>query len=360
MANPNPLYFDEDYARESRFGRHGRAAVVRGAAPTRATAPSPAIQGVIPGQHMIFGGDEWWFFGGADRARRRDPPRPDAVRLQGRRDRSSPGPTMFSRGDTTYINQRGELRRASSAPPRCATWPRTRTSSACSRTTCRAAWSDQELAGPREAEARLLPELPRSRPREAAVREGGRQARRRGRSARTRIATLHDRVARVPDDGLGRVARVRRELDASSARLAARDVARPRRRRRSTRRNADGLYKGPSRGHVQTRYAQLIGMPRGYGYGASMGAWIIDYLTNWAGEWGFVRHSDMQYRAPGALGRRHVPERRGGGARPRRRGGPIAHREGRDDQPGRRGDGAGARPRSSLPPHDRACFAGPR
>jgi hypothetical protein len=66
--------------------------------------------------------------------------------------------------------------------------------------------------------------------------------------------------------------------------------------------NADGLYKGPSRGHVQTRYAQLIGMPREYGYGASMGAWILDYLTNWAGEWGFVRHSNMQYRAPALSG----------------------------------------------------------
>ena len=38
---------------------------------------------------------------------------------------------------------------------------------------------------------------------------------------------------------------------------------------------ADGLYKGPSRGHVQERFAQLVGMPRGYGYGASMGAWIL-------------------------------------------------------------------------------------
>ena len=65
---------------------------------------------------------------------------------------------------------------------------------------------------------------------------------------------------------------------------------------------ADGLNYGPSRGHVQTRYAQLIGMPREYGYGASMGAWIIDYLTNWCGEWGYVVHSNMQYRAPAFSG----------------------------------------------------------
>jgi hypothetical protein len=65
---------------------------------------------------------------------------------------------------------------------------------------------------------------------------------------------------------------------------------------------ADGLYHGPSRGHVQAEYAQRIGMPRGYGYGASMGAWILDYLGNWVGEHGSVLHSDMKYRAPALTG----------------------------------------------------------
>ena len=65
---------------------------------------------------------------------------------------------------------------------------------------------------------------------------------------------------------------------------------------------ADGLYYGPSRGHVQDRYAQVIGMPRSYGYGASMGAWILDYLANWVGEWGDVLHSKMSYRAPALTG----------------------------------------------------------
>jgi hypothetical protein len=64
----------------------------------------------------------------------------------------------------------------------------------------------------------------------------------------------------------------------------------------------DGLYTGPSRGHTIPKYAQLIGMPRGYGYGASMGAWCLDYLANWAGEWGFIRHTDVKYRAPALTG----------------------------------------------------------
>ena len=53
---------------------------------------------------------------------------------------------------------------------------------------------------------------------------------------------------------------------------------------------------------MQQRYANLIGLPRGYGYGASMGAWILDYLTNWCGEWGEVVHSNMQYRFPAFTG----------------------------------------------------------
>ncbi|HUS60941.1 MAG TPA: hypothetical protein VMY34_02015, partial [Acidimicrobiales bacterium] len=36
--------------------------------------------------------------------------------------------------------------------------------------------------------------------------------------------------------------------------------------------------------------------------GASMGAWIIDYVAAWAGEWGFVTHSTAQYRNPAFTG----------------------------------------------------------
>src|SRR5262245_66115285 len=64
----------------------------------------------------------------------------------------------------------------------------------------------------------------------------------------------------------------------------------------------DGAYYGPSRGHLQPRWAQHIGMPRGYGYGATMGAWVLDYLTNWGGEHSFVVHSDIKYRFPALTG----------------------------------------------------------
>ena len=64
----------------------------------------------------------------------------------------------------------------------------------------------------------------------------------------------------------------------------------------------DGAYIGPSRGHLFPRWARYVGMPRTYGYGASMGAWILDYLGGWAGEWGQVVHSNCAYRGPAFTG----------------------------------------------------------
>ena len=64
----------------------------------------------------------------------------------------------------------------------------------------------------------------------------------------------------------------------------------------------DGAYIGPSRGHLFPRWARYIGMPRGYGYGASMGAWLTDYFAGWAGEWGMIRHSNCNYRSPALTG----------------------------------------------------------
>jgi hypothetical protein len=64
----------------------------------------------------------------------------------------------------------------------------------------------------------------------------------------------------------------------------------------------DGAYYGPSRGHLFPNWARRIGMPRGYGYGASMGAWGLDYLSGWAGEHGWVVHAISNYRGPALTG----------------------------------------------------------
>ena len=63
-------------------------------------------------------------------------------------------------------------------------------------------------------------------------------------------------------------------------------------------RQRDGLYVGPSRGHIDNAKAGEIGMSRAYGYGATMAAWNTDYLAYWAGNDGFVRHTKSDFRGP--------------------------------------------------------------
>jgi acyl dehydratase len=63
-------------------------------------------------------------------------------------------------------------------------------------------------------------------------------------------------------------------------------------------RKRDGLYVGPSRGHIDSARASEVGMVRAYGYGATMGAWCTDYLAYWAGHDGMVRHSKANFRGP--------------------------------------------------------------
>ena len=106
MQYPNPLHYEDEVPPPSAFGR-----IV---APQSFTiccdvghGAGPAIVGNIPGTHMIFGGDEWWFAG----------PRiypGDLLRMKRRfvdykvSETKFAGPTMFSRGETIYTNQRGE------------------------------------------------------------------------------------------------------------------------------------------------------------------------------------------------------------------------------------------------------------
>ena len=63
-------------------------------------------------------------------------------------------------------------------------------------------------------------------------------------------------------------------------------------------RKRDGLYVGPSRGHIDADQAGEVGMARAYGYGATMGAWCTDYLAYWAGHDGLVRHTKADFRGP--------------------------------------------------------------
>jgi len=296
MQNPNPLYFDESCAAQSRFGRLVAPQSFAVCTDTSHGA-GPAIQGEIPGQHMIFGGDEWWFFG--PRIEPGDRIRHDRMLFDYKlAETKFSGPTMFSRGDTTYVNQRGEVvckQRSTSVRYLAENARRL----GMFEGNVPRVWTDAELE---DLDARkfeyVASILDLGHERRLFVKPGEKLPRRPigphsiasfTTEWRSYLMTVWGAVSWEGETSTmhaGWLPEMSR--DEEGAKL---DPA-----------EADGLYKGPSRGHVQTRYAQLIGMPREYGYGASMGAWILDYLTNWGGEWSFVRHSAMQYRAPALSG----------------------------------------------------------
>ncbi len=297
MQNPNPLYYDDAFAAESRFGQIV-APQSFAVCCSDSHGAGPAIQGHIPGTHMIFGGDEWWFYG----------PRifpGDKLTLERMlfdykvAQTKFSGPTMFSRGDTTYVNQKGQIlckQRSTSV--------RYRADLARDRNFFPERddpqWSDEQLEViNKEKFDYYATFLDLGHDKRTGVQTGDKLPRRPigPHTIATFTTEWRSYLMTVwggfePDGGPSSLSEAgwlpEMSRDQEGARI---DPA-----------EADGLYKGPSRGHVQPRYAQLIGLPRGYGYGASMGAWILDYLTNWCGEWGEVLHSNMQYRFPAFTG----------------------------------------------------------
>ncbi len=297
MQNPNPLYYQEEVAEAGRFGELV-APQSFAVCTDDSHGAAPAIQGHIPGTHMLFGGDEWWFFG--PRIRPGDRFRHDRMLFDYKLTETKfAGPTMFSRGDTTYVNQHGEIvckQRSTSIRYRA---DLAREKGQFMGDQART-WSDDEL---QEIEKQKFDYyqsfLDLGHDRRLFVKVGDTLPTRpigphtvmsfttEWRSYPFSVwGTFRDTGGPTSLWRAGWLPEMSRDLEGAKVDPAY----------------ADGLYHGPSRGHVQDRYAQLIGMPRGYGYGASMGAWVLDYLGNWVGEWGRVLHSRMSYRSPALVG----------------------------------------------------------
>ncbi len=294
MQYPNPLFYDREVAEAGPFGEIVAPQSFSVCCDVGHGA-SPAIVGTIPGSHMIFGGDEWWFYGPRIRPG-------DHLHSERRfldyvvKQTKFAGPTMFSRGETAHVNQRGEKvsRQVSTAVRYNA--ERARELGYFQQTAPRPTWTRQQLDdierkriewitggsggdGRRVADVKVGEALV-TRPigphtiqsfttewRAFTFQVWG---------ASTRgVSTNIQEAGWLPEMAQGEI----EEVGLNPA-------------------ENDGLYRGPSRGHTDLEHAQLIGMPRGYGYGASMGAWALDYVGYWAGARGFIRHSNVQYRFP--------------------------------------------------------------
>jgi acyl dehydratase len=302
MHYANPLHYDEAWAAASRFGE-----IVAPQSFTVATDTShgcsPAQVGKIPGSHLIFGGDDWWFFG--PRIRPGDHMvchrMPYDYRVT---ETSFAGPTCFQRGDTLYINQHGErvaLQRSTSIRYQV----REAKEKAVFSEPAEPTWTDDQLA---DLERRKLAfidqvqELGHGRRAFESVAVGDTLA---GQVLGPHsLASFATEWRAYPMTVWGATAKgpttVRAEELGYTPEMAGFEG--DRRMERLNPELTDGAYYGPSRGHLQPRWARHVGMARGYGYGASMGAWILDYVAGWAGEWGFVTHSSAQYRNPAFTG----------------------------------------------------------
>jgi hypothetical protein len=297
MQNPNPLFFDEEFGAESRFG--GLISPQSFAVATDDShGAGPAIQGTIPGTHMLFGGDEWWFFG--PRIRPGDCITRDRMLFDYKVTQTSfAGPTMFSRGDTTYINHRGELicKQRSTSIRYLAEEARKRQLFSDDKDP---EWTEDQLMEIEEQKFEYYKTfLELGHERRLFVKEGEKLPERLVGPHTIASFTTEWRAFQMtiwhafaktegPDSTLeaGWLPEMSRDTEAAAVDPTL----------------GDGLYYGPSRGHIQQKYAQLIGLPRGYGYGASMGAWILDYINNWASEWADIVHSKFSYRSPAMTG----------------------------------------------------------
>jgi len=302
MHYPNPLHYDERWAAESRYG-----SIVAPQSFTVATDTShgcsPAQVGKIPNSHLIFGGDEWWFFGpriwpGDHLVCHRMPYDYRVAQTK------FAGSTCFQRGDTLYINQKGErvaLQRSTAIRYRVREAKEKRLFAEDSDPV----WTDEQLAD-LDAQKQVFVEQIhglRHDPRYfesvsvgdelAGTVLGPHSLASFATEWRAYPMTIWGATAKGPTT-------VRAEALGYTKEMAGFEG--DRRMERTNPELTDGAYYGPSRGHLQPRWAQHVGLPRGYGYGASMGAWAIDYVAAWAGEWGLIAHSRAQYRNPAFTG----------------------------------------------------------
>lgn len=301
MHYPNRVHYEDEFASQSRFGR-----IVAPQSFAVATddghGTAPACVGLIPDSHLIFGGDEWWFHGpriyGGDLIHNERVPLDYVVK-----ETRFAGPTCFQRGDNRYYNAQGDL-----IATQRSTSIRYRADLAREMGSLEATedpeWTDQQLASLEEEKfswIRMLHDLGHGKRYWDDISVGDKLP--------TRVFGPHS-IASFTTEWRAYLFTIwcgvirRTDLDMVALGFTA-DMAGKEQDPVLEKENpelTDGAYIGPSRGHLFPRWARHVGMPRSYGYGASMGAWILDYLGGWAGEWGQVVHSNCAYRGPAFTG----------------------------------------------------------
>lgn len=301
MHYPNLLHYDHDFAAEGRYGRLV-APQSFAVATDDGHGAVPACVGKIPESHLIFGGDEWWFYGpkvfAGDMLTNEKVPFDYAVK-----DTKFAGPTCFQRGDNNYYNQDGDF-----IAKQRSTTIRYRADLALEMGAMKDSeedpvWTPEQLEDleiKKYDYIKMMHELGHGYRYWDDVAVGD--------ELPVRIIGPHS-IASFTTEWRAYLFTIwggthRPGMDMESFGFT-KEMAGHENDPVMEKDNpewTDGAYFGPSRGHLFPHFARKIGMPRGYGYGASMGAWILDYLNGWAGEWGQVVHCNSSYRGPAFTG----------------------------------------------------------
>ncbi|RLP53377.1 MAG: hypothetical protein D6160_16380 [Ketobacter sp.] len=301
MHYPNLLHYDHDFAAEGRYGRLVAPQSFAVAADDGHGAV-PACVGKIPDSHLIFGGDEWWFYGpkvfGGDSLTNEKVPFDYSVK-----ETKFAGPTCFQRGDNNYYNQDGDF-----IAKQRSTTIRYRADLALEMGAIKDSEDDpiwtpeqlEELETKKYEYIKMMHDLGHGKRYWDDITVGD--------ELPVRIIGPHS-IASFATEWRAYLFTIwggthRPGMDMESFGFT-KEMAGHENDPVMEKDNpewTDGAYFGPSRGHLFPHFARKIGMPRGYGYGASMGAWILDYLAGWAGEWGQVVHCNSSYRGPAFTG----------------------------------------------------------
>lgn len=293
MHYPNPIHYDDAAAERSPFG-----SIV--APPSFALCTdlshgvSTALAGHIPGSHVLYGGDEWWFDG--PRIRPGDRISHERRYLGYKMGRTQfAGPSMFSTGETVHRNQRGERIGTHRSTVLRFLAQEARKLGFYSDIEAMPVWTASELGGIQQEKLDWSRTLRRAEPRTFTESVVGEPLPRRpigphsdasfttewrafayqtwGAMTADHEALLHqagwiEGMDYDPDDA---------ELDPDLG---------------------DGIYGGGSRVHLDPEHGASIGVPRKFGWGGAISTWVLDYLDGWATPYGILRHTNIQYRYP--------------------------------------------------------------
>jgi len=300
MHYPNLLHYDPEFAANSRFGKlvapqsfpiatdDGHGAV-------------PACVGCIPNSHLLFGGDEWWFY--EPRAFAGDFIYNERIPFDYVvRETKFAGPTCFQRGDNFYRNQKGELL----AKQRSTTiryLAHAGGASVDQKEIEDPVWNEAEIAALEDRKFKWIQML-----HDLGHKERWWDDVKIGDELPERVFGPHS-IASFTTEWRAYLVNTWGTMDLRKQDLLAMgftpEMAGCENDPDMQKVNpeiTDGAYYGPSRGHLFPNWARKIGMPRAYGYGASMGTWVTDYLAGWAGEHGMVVHATANYRGPALSG----------------------------------------------------------